>query len=405
MLIRKVAVCQSESHTIVCLAHDNSFISFYTSISEPPLLTVDLASPQKQLPVAISQLCFNSSGSLLAVSFQNQKILKIYGVVFSNSSISMTPEVVVSLDKSLTAMMFYGNGDSTALFYADKFGDLRRLPIFQAPDNYGLNVSKPELLLGHVSMITALSIQDSIIYTCDRDEKVRRSYLESPFVIKDFLLGHSEYISTCTWLKHPNFDEKILLTAGGDSYLCIWHNLQAEPVGIEHVPQVISFSTFLPSALDSYNVLQLVAYSVSQFLIVFEERPGTIFLCQLSFSNENFAISGCSTLQIPSASDDASITVVDVARLADSKFLFNAYCPQTGQCDLFLADLTLPDSWEHVRPDSFLQPSASVNIPLAEWALKKSTLRKYITSQANDSSDENDSLADVKRTKKVASVV
>ncbi|KAF5004740.1 hypothetical protein FDECE_8785 [Fusarium decemcellulare] len=80
------------------------------------------------------------------------------------------------------------------------------------------------LLLGHVSMLTALAIGESegrrYIITGDRDEHIRVSrYLPQAYVIEGFCFGHKDFISSMT-IPAPRGD--ILVSGGGDEDLFVW---------------------------------------------------------------------------------------------------------------------------------------------------------------------------------------
>lgn len=80
------------------------------------------------------------------------------------------------------------------------------------------------LLLGHVSMLTAVLIAESegrrYILTADRDEHVRVSrYVPQTHVIEAFCLGHKEFIGD---MAIPASRGDILISGGGDEELFVW---------------------------------------------------------------------------------------------------------------------------------------------------------------------------------------
>ncbi|RGP81528.1 hypothetical protein FLONG3_260 [Fusarium longipes] len=80
------------------------------------------------------------------------------------------------------------------------------------------------LLLGHVSMLTAVAIGESegrrYILTADRDEHIRVSrYIPQAYVIEGFCFGHTEFISSMTI---PASRGNVLVSGGGDEDLFVW---------------------------------------------------------------------------------------------------------------------------------------------------------------------------------------
>ncbi|KAF5020548.1 hypothetical protein F66182_7412 [Fusarium sp. NRRL 66182] len=80
------------------------------------------------------------------------------------------------------------------------------------------------LLLGHVSMLTALAIGESegrrYILTADRDEHIRVSrYIPQAYVIEGFCFGHKEFISS---MAIPASRSDVLVSGGGDQDLFVW---------------------------------------------------------------------------------------------------------------------------------------------------------------------------------------
>ena len=81
-----------------------------------------------------------------------------------------------------------------------------------------------KLLLGHVSMLTHISLVEyegrSYIITADRDEHIRISRgIPQPHIIEGYCLGHTEFVSRlCFPATRPN----LLISGGGDDELYIW---------------------------------------------------------------------------------------------------------------------------------------------------------------------------------------
>ena len=91
------------------------------------------------------------------------------------------------------------------------------------------------LLLGHVSMLTALALvsfpdepqsngQRRYILTADRDEHIRVSRgPPQAFIIHGYCLGHTSFVSK---LCVPQWAPKILISGGGDNFILVWDWMQ-----------------------------------------------------------------------------------------------------------------------------------------------------------------------------------
>lgn len=80
------------------------------------------------------------------------------------------------------------------------------------------------LLLGHVSMLTALVLGEKegrkYILTADRDEHIRVSrYIPHAHIIENFCFGHKEFISD---MVIPPNNQDILVSGGGDEHIFVW---------------------------------------------------------------------------------------------------------------------------------------------------------------------------------------
>ncbi|KAL5346977.1 tRNA (guanine-N(7)-)-methyltransferase non-catalytic subunit trm82 [Pseudogymnoascus australis] len=81
-----------------------------------------------------------------------------------------------------------------------------------------------QLLLGHVSMLTDISLVEecgrNYIITADRDEHIRVSRgIPQSHIIEAYCLGHSEFVSR---LCLPKSARRLLISGGGDDDLFVW---------------------------------------------------------------------------------------------------------------------------------------------------------------------------------------
>ncbi|KAH8103828.1 WD40-repeat-containing domain protein [Cristinia sonorae] len=126
--------------------------------------------------------------------------------------------------------------DSETILVSDKFGDVFRYPTLPNPEE--LPAARPQnagrsalashenyaggtLVLGHTSLLTSflLSEDEKFIITADRDEHIRVSWYPQGYVIEQYCLGHTKFVSA---IYIPAFSPNTLISGGGDSYLQLW---------------------------------------------------------------------------------------------------------------------------------------------------------------------------------------
>ncbi|KAJ3343127.1 WD repeat-containing protein 4 [Gonapodya sp. JEL0774] len=110
-----------------------------------------------------------------------------------------------------------------------------------------LAVSPPKLLLGHVSMLTDLAISpdDRFIITADRDEHVRVTHYPRTHVIRNWCLGHTQFVSQLSIF--PTFPA-YLLSAGGDGTLLVWEWVEARLVQTVKLEEAIATAPTNPTS-------------------------------------------------------------------------------------------------------------------------------------------------------------
>jgi len=106
------------------------------------------------------------------------------------------------------------------LVAADKFGDVFRAALESPTDPKNLPT-----ILGHMSVVLDAVLLERYIITGDRDEHIRVSRFPQSFVIEQFLLGHTAFVS------HLAVHDDILVSGGGDSFVLVWNWKTGEQLG------------------------------------------------------------------------------------------------------------------------------------------------------------------------------
>ncbi|KAK3988059.1 hypothetical protein QBC44DRAFT_371386 [Cladorrhinum sp. PSN332] len=176
----------------------------------------------------------------------------------------------------------------------------QRLTAEQAKQQKEANdAEKPQfehtLLLGHVSMLTAIAVGQAIspatgilrewIITADRDEHIRVSRgIPQTYVIENFCLGHEDFIkSLCILPGHPS----VLVSGGGDDDILVWDWLKGQLISraavLQHVKQII------PEA-EKVAVSRVFGYQTAQGeeskVAVIVERVPALFIYTFSPSGQ-----------------------------------------------------------------------------------------------------------------------
>lgn len=137
--------------------------------------------------------------------------------------------------------------DDANLIVADKFGDVFSIPIAGEPVEEKLL----EPIMGHVSMLSDVTVADhngkQFIITGDRDEHVRVTHFPESFVVKHWLFGHREFVSS---LNIASFDKELLISGGGDDFLLLWKWFSTEKAGTinlrEHIQSYLTDAHYPP---------------------------------------------------------------------------------------------------------------------------------------------------------------
>lgn len=132
--------------------------------------------------------------------------------------------------------------DDMDLIVSDKFGDVFSVPLM---DKRAIDEKTLAPILGHVSMLTCIDMATDengrqCVITSDRDEHIRVSYFPKSYVIKKWLFGHKEFVSSFVlpeWCSN-----KVIISAGGDNFVCSWlwqNNPGSELIGKVELSNVV----------------------------------------------------------------------------------------------------------------------------------------------------------------------
>lgn len=123
--------------------------------------------------------------------------------------------------KRATALCF---DDDDNVVLADKAGDVFRFPT---------GAAEPELLLGHVSMLTAMVLcgQGKQIITADRDNKLRISKYPRSWNIDGYCLGHLEFITAVSVSRKDNLDD-LIISGSGDGTVRVWDSAACKQLDV-----------------------------------------------------------------------------------------------------------------------------------------------------------------------------
>jgi tRNA (guanine-N(7)-)-methyltransferase subunit TRM82 len=124
---------------------------------------------------------------------------------------------------SATVLTVHSKGNRSALANQERQLANKDKPTQGTPRNE-VPAFELTLLLGHVSMLTALLVAENdgrrYILTSDRDEHIRVSrYIPQAHVIEGYCLGHKQFIGD---MAIPPSNKKLLISGGGDEDLYIW---------------------------------------------------------------------------------------------------------------------------------------------------------------------------------------
>lgn len=173
------------------------------------------SKPTNEIRAEIQTLAMTRDGeSLIATTNEDKSAIVYSSRLESQISRHTFPKRPSAVDTTY---------DGQTLILADKFGDVYAVPLNESSDlSSDKDSAKP--ILGHVSMLVDLVVvkdEDGkqFIITADRDEHIRVSRYPQSYVIERWLFAHHEFVSQlCILPWAPN----VLLSGGGDDFLCVW---------------------------------------------------------------------------------------------------------------------------------------------------------------------------------------
>jgi len=124
------------------------------------------------------------NGNLVLIAEKQLKLVDLQGKLIRKYELVRRP----------TSMQILGD----EVFVADRSGDVYKFNLMneeKSQEGQKDLTTKIEPILGHCSNLLKIEVDNDFIYTGEQDEKVRISVRKYPFVIDNYLLGHSEFIS------------------------------------------------------------------------------------------------------------------------------------------------------------------------------------------------------------------
>lgn len=249
----------------------------------------------------IRDMCLSRNNKYLIVTTDNDKAVVIFKINYDSEKSEEIFQLIKRQPISKRPSAVCTSMDDAQVIIADKFGDVYSIPL---NDPTVEDDSKLIPILGHVSMLTCVqnAIDENgkeVILTADRDEHIRISYYPKSYVIKKILFGHKEFISS--FILPEWCDSKVLISAGGDSFICSWLWQQNEElkelkckIDVDYlVKDKLNEKHLVPEKFQNedndlveYCISQLIPLNKSeQVLAIFEKIP-SLFIFDLSRDGE-----------------------------------------------------------------------------------------------------------------------
>uniref|UniRef100_A0A0N4ZX89 WD_REPEATS_REGION domain-containing protein n=1 Tax=Parastrongyloides trichosuri TaxID=131310 RepID=A0A0N4ZX89_PARTI len=276
--------------------------------SDIPHTKEETINHYKETPSDIICANISKDGKKMCFATAN-KVAYVYSKD-SNGNFYPYPErPYVFVVKASTSIGFSNSG--THLLISDRHGTVTRygltketieaerrvkkISVFGEPNELG-----GEGLVGHVSMIFDFDINedDSLLFTGDRDEKIKVSHYPDSYNIEHILLGHQGYVSSVVYILNNR-----LLTGSSDGNLILWNistgsiiskiNVQHGPirrVKVKHISEsefsvIVTYENIESFSIVNYN--SSGEWNVSP-LIQGNQKTENDFLFDIVFDGNNF---------------------------------------------------------------------------------------------------------------------
>lgn len=171
----------------------------------------------------IRSLVLSNDGNYLVGSTDSDKSVIIFKIDYSQENCLQLIKRQVFPKRPCGVLL---DGTSSVIV-ADKFGDVYSIDLTSDPVDEKLLLP----ILGHVSMLSDVLVTElnvkKFVLSGDRDEHIRVTNYPKAYVVKNWLFGHHEFVSA---MAVPDFDSEMLISGGGDDFLCVWKWFQNELV-------------------------------------------------------------------------------------------------------------------------------------------------------------------------------
>lgn len=253
----------------------------------------------------IRVLTLSNDEKFLIGTTDSDKSVLIFGIDFTNTDNCLTlikRQVCPKRPCAVSTTI-----DDKYVVVADKFGDVYSI-VLDAADSVDEKSLSP--ILGHVSMLSDVLITQhnskQFILTGDRDEHIRVSNYPKSYVIKQWLFGHREFVSS---LHIPDFNPELLISGGGDEFFCIWKWHKCEllaKVPLREVIQPFLNDSHLPperflteNSPKEISISKILSYANPEtnekLLIILCENTNCVLLFELK---EDLSVSHKQTLKV-----------------------------------------------------------------------------------------------------------